>query len=369
MAFTPAARPFSTYQAVRAIIPLRGIRTVRRLEARVVELAGALAGAAADRDRYAAELAGAGAALAGRDAARAELDTTRAERDAVRVELDTTRTELAAARGELEELRRNHDEAAAHLARGRFLLRGLAPVGVRPRQFVFLHVQKTAGISVLERLGRVFSYLRTAWVFSPAELDAYEAAELAHYDFVCGHFTARNLAQARPGAFACTVLREPVERAVSAYWYWRAYQGPTRRVNRAAVAAAKRMSFLDFLRDPDPEVRWHLDGHQCHAVVGDWTAPQPLPPADLVAAAVAGLDRFDFVGATERLQESLEAACRAAGLPAPGPVGRMNPTPARPRVEELTTAERDLAAEVCAADAALYRVARTRLDARLAGQM
>jgi hypothetical protein len=330
----PLAR-FSASAFLGSLLPLRGLRAVRRLEDRIVSLT-------AERDRLAAEL-------------------TATREDAAR-----TTAGQAAASGGLAGLRRDLEETAAHLGRARYQLRQVAPAGTRPRQFVFLHIQKTAGISLLERFGREFSYLRTAWVFSPGELDAYESAELAHYDFVCGHFTARNLAQARPGAFACTFLREPVERAVSAYWYFRSHEGLPRRVTRAAVAAAKRGSFLDFLRDPDPEVRWHLDGHQCHAVSADWTAPRRLPPADLVAAAVAGLDRFGYVGVTERLPECLAELCRAAGLPDLGPPGRVNATAGRPRAEDLTPAERAAAAEVCATDAELYRVVRARVDARLA---
>lgn len=280
------------------------------------------------------------------------------EHNSLTEELHGLRAELAASRIE-------RDEIAAHLARNRHLLSQCIPRGTRPRQFVFLHIQKTAGISLLERLGQVFSYLRTAWVFSPAELDVFQPSELAHYDFVCGHFTARNLSLVRPGAFRCTFLREPVERVVSAYWYFRGYEGQPRGVTRAAVLAAKRMSFVDFLRSPEPEVRWHLAGHQCEAIAGDWTNPRSLPPADLVAEAEAGLARFDFVGVSERLQACLDEICRLAELPDLGPVRQMNTTATRPRVDELTATERDLVTEVCATDTQLYTIVRRRLDARL----
>jgi hypothetical protein len=263
---------------------------------------------------------------------------------------------------ELGGYRSAYDQTSAELARYRKFLQQSRRVGAAVRPFGFLHLQKTGGISLLDFLGRQFEQWRVLWVFSPRELEQYHPNELTHYDLICGHFSFSNVAQIRPGRVLCTFLRHPVERVLSCYWYFRTYQGATRDIIRAGVAAAKTKSLKEFLRDSDPEVRFHTVNHQTHALSGDWTAPGGATPALTLAAAVRNLDAFACVGLTERMEESVDLFCRVMGWQRGGPLDRLNQTVYRQQANELSAQEHDLILELNSLDLTLYERARDRLN-------
>lgn len=338
--------------AVRRAMPrMIGLVRVRSAESpEVADLRAQLAEAVRDRDGYRATYL----------QREAEAGQARADADGYRAAYLQHMAELGSAVAERDGYKSTLDQAATELSRFRTFLRDAPVPPTRPRQVVFLHIQKTGGISLLDFFGRQFEWSRILWVHSPAEFDVYHPDEVRHFDFVCGHFTARNLAAVRLGALLCTFLREPADRVLSCYWYFRGYQGQMRESIRHAVESARSKSLLDFLRDQTPEVRRHVADHQAHALAGDWFAPDDRPAGDLLAAALLGLERFGCVGLTEDLDAGLGRVCRLAGWVPPPAVGRLNATPTRQRVEDLSPAERDAIRELTAVDAEVYRAAEGR---------
>ncbi|MDB5310573.1 MAG: hypothetical protein JWO38_4775 [Gemmataceae bacterium] len=279
----------------------------------------------------------------------------------LRADLDRCHADLGVAARERDGYKAAYDEMATDLSRYRSLLRAAVRPPGRPRQVVFLHLQKTGGISLLDFIGRQFEWAGVLTVHSPPELDAYHPGEVAHFDLVCGHLTARNLTAVRPDALLCTFLREPVDRILSCYWYFRTYQGRDRECIRRGVEAARTKSLLEFLRDPDPEIRRHVADHQAHALAGDWYAPDDRPAEDLLAAALESLDRFHVVGLTDEMDTGLARMCRLTGWSPPSArLDRLNTTPTRQSVDTLSAAERDAIRELTTVDAELYRAAKAR---------
>jgi hypothetical protein len=288
------------------------------------------------------------------------------DRDGFRESYLRYEAEIGQSRLDAEGYKAAWSEASTELSRFRSLLREApAPVG-RPRQLVFLHIQKTGGISLLDFLGRHFDWYRTLWVFSPVEFDEYAPSEIAHFDRVCGHLTARNLAAVRPDAFLCTVVREPIDRLISCYWYFRTFRVRMRESVRHAVESARGKTFLEFLRDPAPEVRRHLFNHQAHALAGDWAAPDARPDDELAAAAIAALERFDSVWLTDGFDAGVERLCSQFGWQSPGRIPVLNRTDARPAALELTPEELDEARRLTVADEQVYQTARALVNKRAA---
>jgi hypothetical protein len=266
-------------------------------------------------------------------------------------EIDTARAEAAGCRNALS-------ETNTELSRFRTLLRSAKPPADRPRPFVFLHVEKTGGITLAQFFGKQFSWERALSAYSPEELDAYPPEELAHFEYIGGHITARNLAAIRPDAVVCTFLREPTDRVVSAYWYFRTYAGRVRESIRHAVEAARSQSLLDFLRNDTPEVRRHVANQQAWSLAADWFAPDDRSPGALLSAALEGLARCACVGLTEELDAGLGEVCRVMGwTPPAGRLARTNVTPSRQRIDELTADELAAIEEITAVDAEVYRAA------------
>ena len=252
------------------------------------------------------------------------------------------------------------------MSRFRSLLRLGEPASSRDRQLVFLHIQKAGGNTVLNFIGQHFLESHNLQVYSPAEFDAYHPAEVPHFDLVCGHITARNLAAVRRDALLCTFLREPIDRVLSCYWYFRGYSDQKRASIRYAVESAKSNSLLGFLRDPTPEVQMHIFNHQARALAGDWQVFDDRPAADLLADALSMLEQFHCVGVTEQIDRGVEHLCRLTGWKSPPPLDRQHATPYRQRIEELTAAELEALRELTALDVEVYRAAWERSEDKLA---
>jgi hypothetical protein len=295
--------------------------------------------------------------------ASAELRAARRDAACDRLDAELNRMKAAheQALADLNGYKTAYDQTQAGLSRHRLLLRESRRVGVAVRPFGFLHLQKTGGISLLQFLSGQFDELRTLWVFSPKDLADYHPGELAHYDFVCGHFSYSNVGQFRPGRVLCTFLRHPVERVLSCYWYFRTYRGPDRDIIRQGVASAKAKGLKEFLRDEHPEVRFHTVNHQTRALAGDWTAPFAEDLPDALEVAARHLDRFACVGLTERMEASVDLLCRVMGWQRTGPLGQLNRTPYRQQAADLSPRERDLILERNSLDLTLYERAAVRL--------
>jgi hypothetical protein len=290
-----------------------------------------------------------------------ELGAARADAAGYKAAYDTLASVVGAAQSEVAGCRAALSETTTELSRFRALLRVSAPPADQRPPFVFLHIEKTGGITLAQFFGKHFRWERALSAYSPAELDEYPAAELAHFDYIGGHLTARNLAAIRPDALVCTFLREPIDRVVSAYWYFRTYSGRLRESIRHAVEAARVQPLLEFVRNRTPEVRRHVADQQAWALAADWFAPDDRSPTALRDAALEGLARCACVGVTEELDAGVCRVCLATGwTPPSGQLGRSNATPSRQRVEELTSDERAAIEEITASDAEVYRAATAR---------
>jgi hypothetical protein len=99
----------------------------------------------------------------------------------------------------------------------------------RPRQFVFLHVMKSAGSTIGRQLANAFPP-EEAWGFTPNDEDWFTrvntyinprllastpATERHRYSLVCGHFPFCVTELLEPSATTSLVLREPVDRVLS----------------------------------------------------------------------------------------------------------------------------------------------------------
>lgn len=266
-------------------------------------------------------------------------------------ELGETRTDLGNARVDLEGYKGAYHAVARELgeykaAHGQPGWRGPWP------QVCFMHIGKTAGTSVHNLLVRLFDPART-YHADPDTFDRLAPGGADRYDLVLGHCSYRHVAAFRPHRVMFSFVREPVERVVSNYYFLRAWRGEINDQNRDMVASAKRYSLLDFLKDDHPRVRYTYDNHQVYAFASDARADRSGDAAAVLAAALAHLDEFAVVGLTDRADDALALIARHLHwLPFP-PLARHNVTSDRPRVADLTGAER-AAVEAC-----------TRLDAQL----
>jgi hypothetical protein len=247
----------------------------------------------------------------------------------------------------------------------------------KPR-IVFLHIMKTAGTAIRERLEELAAgepIFRRDVDGRPGDLPA---ADLARYRVVMGHFSiadARHVPQPRR---IFTVLRDPRERLLSFYHFLHRHRAEVidqRGMERARVA---RDSTLEqFLANPEPMVRHSVQNVMACTLAGDYRGIAPnryaqpwqsdreaISGPQLLAKALANLFTLDFVTCTEKLEEDRPRLMKVLGLPDPGPLARANTRDLvsdmlepRPPPEITPTADK-LLNRLTDVDRQLYRLAR-----------
>lgn len=248
---------------------------------------------------------------------------------------------------------------------------------VEDRKLVFLHIPKTGGTTLHHHFSRHFA---------PEEicperfsnLAAIPPERMARYRYFSGHFNFDELHLIPGPRYVVTVLRDPIERILSTYYFWKRHkpevveaqglQGPA--VARAGDLAA-------FLGSNDPAVTDAIDNTMARYLAGRVNvahdggyryvvanAGMQVTELQVMHRATAHLLALDYFGFTAHLNEVYGRVSLVFGMPQLSQLGRMN---AR---EEITDAlgpaeEEEVTPELMAKlrgltmlDRELYRLAR-----------
>jgi hypothetical protein len=218
----------------------------------------------------------------------------------------------------------------------------------------FLHVQKSGGSSVISQLK---STLGAAHVFHANE-SRYQQAPLdvlvAQYPVVAGHFSFAQIPDDLfANTFFFTFLRDPIDRALSHYYYYRTQPETCAGDGRIAMARELDLeSFVDTLADrPSPWSNW-----QTFLFSGATDAEQPA--ADLLASALRNLERLDFVGVHDDFDAGLHRLFQMRGWSTDAVAPRVNVTESRLRHDQIPAAVRYRLHELNRCDVELFACAR-----------
>jgi hypothetical protein len=250
-----------------------------------------------------------------------------------------------------------------------------AASGGRPEPvLVLLHIPKTAGMTLATILHahygggfvggvggdrRVPPHKRAPNVFSRFEhVDAgLRAAAKESTRVVAAHITFGLQDRLPADARWITVLREPVERTLSQYYFF--VRPPGKRT------AAGAGFVPPWLPPPSPGLtleecltgRGYIpDNLQTRMLCGLVSPYDPLPSHALEEAKRNLRDRFEFVGTTERFEEFLALLNLEFGWPTIA-YKRSNANPNRPRKDDLPADVRRLVEERNALDSELHAYA------------
>lgn len=229
----------------------------------------------------------------------------------------------------------------------------LMPRGGKTEEAViFLHLPKTAGTTVNRlieweyRLSEMYSIDPVLFKWSAAHLRKLPAGRLKKIRMFKGHMVfGLHEVLSQPATYI-TVLRDPVDRVISAFYFMRSYKlhplyWKLRRNN---------WTLEDFVR------RYQRENVQAKVVAGS-EYDAPCTPEILEKAKQNLRRHFTVVGLSERLEESLALMKLRFGWKLAS-YSSFNVTRSRPKKDDLPKATLDLIREKNAFDIELYQCAR-----------
>ena len=242
---------------------------------------------------------------------------------------------------------------------------------VSPKQsLLFLHVPKTAGSTFTGVLSNRFAVGDSLELYFASEADL---DDLDRYRYVSGHVTTAFLERFRRRPFLFTLLRDPIDRALSSYSHTREFpytnqrpfflpdQGSAAYERYRRYARLARECSIEEVIEAAPDIaRERFGNRQARALSGTTEEGE-----ERLSDAIEGLERCDFVGLTERLDESAAWLARRLDWRELSPIPVANATAARLQREELSPAALDALRELTSVDRELYRLARARFERQI----
>ena len=212
------------------------------------------------------------------------------------------------------------------------------PVGVpniQPRT-VFDHIPKTAGTSVRTAMAKAFGEAGDLPETPCPHHIAIREARQRRY--IAGHLWFYPGEALAPGWLYATVLRDPIDRFLSQYFFYRQHRAQVLAgtIRFPEVVAAVHLDLVDYLEHPHV-AELARDYQARHFAWRMHNAPERLTDHQLFDLAVASLQEYDVVGVFADLQAFVDLYCDQVGAPRQE-LPHVNATMDRPDVQELPPA-------------------------------
>ena len=234
-----------------------------------------------------------------------------------------------------------------------------------------MHLPKTGGTSIHSMLTSVFEKDQVC----PERFNgfhAYTDDELAQYDLFSAHMDFYSLTRVAQPAYTITLLREPKQRILSLYYFWKAQKHEhIERHKLEGPRFAKSHSLLEFLRDLPAELAKDVDNAYVRNLLGRLVqGPKgvfPIEDNDAVRIAMRNLIRIDTVGFLDDIESITDEIFASLALPVPETLPKMrarenfgkdDPNTEQVEEEELTDEIVALLDEYTRLDSRIYESAR-----------
>jgi len=226
-------------------------------------------------------------------------------------------------------------------------------------RIVHLHIPKTAGTALRKAFERAAG--GSFRVFPHFEEKRYTNIDPTQYDFFSGHIGFKTAATL--GGKVITVLRDPVDRFVSVYYFWRQLLEGGREKSLKTLLASK-YSLAEFVKirdEPSLQVALHNTmtwqiAHGTSLVSRRELRQLGKTEDEVYKIALANLSRFALVGVQERLELFEKAMERKFSVSVK--IKRANVTVTRASVIEISAATKRAIHEWSLMDMELYQEAQ-----------
>lgn len=212
----------------------------------------------------------------------------------------------------------------------------MAAASTKLNRTVFDHIPKTAGTSIRTLIATALG--ESGARSDPARPHHVAIACAGSSRFVHGHLWFYPGEQLAPGWYYATLLRDPIDRFLSQYFFHRQLreQVLSGAIRDIVVSAAVHQDLECYLDDAREDIRRsYMNVQACHFAARVCERPHELDAHTLFEAAVASLEDYDLVGTYADLPEFVTVYCRALELPTQN-LPRLNVTSDRKHERDLT---------------------------------
>ena len=203
-------------------------------------------------------------------------------------------------------------------------------------RILHLHIPKTAGTAFRSAFERASN--GTLRVFPHYDERQYAGIDASQYDFFSGHFGFKTAA--RLGGDIITVLRNPVDRFVSVYYFWRQLcETGAEKSQKTMLAGKYRLDEFVKIKD-EPSLleafyntmTWQI-AHGTSLALRRELRELGKTDDDVFQLALANLSTFSLIGVQERLALFERAVARQFSVALR--IKRENVTDGRPAVKDI----------------------------------
>jgi len=226
------------------------------------------------------------------------------------------------------------------------------------RKCVFVHLPKTAGTSFQNALRGVVGDDAVSPAFVASRLSEADAAKLDHYTVISGHVSIADVKRYFPDRIVLTILRNPLDRCVS--WYYFARTGCLAIDAQSDVLAAQQNEIEEFFEQDARVIYRNIFNRQVRQL-GDHVLNLDANHEKALENAKNTLRSAAWVGLHENLAADIvkleKIFPQAAGLR----LQWLNRTNGKESVKELSPGLIEKIAAFNRYDLALYRFARQEI--------
>lgn len=243
---------------------------------------------------------------------------------------------------------------------------------VEPRtKRIFLHIPKCGGSSLHKLLFAQFPVAKVCPI-RHNRLNEMKSDVLSRYELYSGHFTRDAVEQFIQGPKSyVTVLRDPVGRLLSSYYFGRSHTWAFIRKHPqfSEPPAAYDLHGMAYRPAKELELGAYLDseGKYLTGLMVRWIGGGQGSPDEMLSRAKLHLSQMDSVGLVEDMDASVADIFAAWSLPCPSVIpreldqsrfGNTHPWLDVVEKQEITSAISDRLHEICQLDQELYEYAQ-----------
>lgn len=214
-------------------------------------------------------------------------------------------------------------------------------------KYLFTHIPKTAGKLITDIVEKQFAEEeRFLFLFDDTFYDEYKkqrgTERYQKLRFFAGHLSYDLIELVAPD-YTFTFLRDPVDRVLSSYFYWRQVHINDKTTDFDGNLCDLIVREVDWeddlmrhLHSPYTGKSLELLNAQTWQIASNLYNRQPWTEIEILKRAKKHLDSFDFVGIYEDLESDIIALFQEQGWPVPSNFHRVNRTEERKQISELS---------------------------------